>query len=415
MTTAVTRTAKRLRAKTLIALACVLVAAGAAFAASSTRKPDFKIVTSPSSKTVNRGQVAKYNVTIKRLNGFKGQMSLSTSRLPAGAKAIWKLSDGRTLPHPRSKAARVNLSVSVLPKGKYSAVLWITTASSTPLSTSNPVIKAVGGGKSHTKSVKLTVQSVTVVTNNGGGGGGGTVTGSGGTPTGTGTTVQPAPPAPTLTVAASPPQQNVLQGDVTSFTFDVSRSNFSDPVDMSVSGLPSGVHVDSWNPGSTVTGSSVTLNLSTDPGAATGTYNFTVTGTRSGGGVTDSAVATLVVQQTKSFDISGNLGSSLTPGASVPLDLTLNNPYNFDLKVTSLNVAIQEPATADGCTRADNYTAHQFGGSYPITLPPGSSTLSSLGISTADLPHIEMVETGTNQDVCKGAPLNFDYTGSAGK
>src|SRR5437762_3041080 len=120
MTSAITRTAKSVRGHSLLALLGVLaLAAGAAFAATASRKPDFKIVTSPTSRNVAPGALAKFNVTIKRLNGFKGTMSLSTSRLPTGAKAVWKLPDGRTLPHKKLTAAakkKSNPNISVLPK-----------------------------------------------------------------------------------------------------------------------------------------------------------------------------------------------------------------------------------------------------------------------------------------------------------
>src|SRR4051794_25930825 len=99
MTSVITRTAKSLRSKTFLALLGVLaLAVGAAYAA--TRKPDFKIVTTPTSRVITPGSTAKYTVSIKRLNGFKATaMNLSISGLPSGAKASWKTTDGRTLGH----------------------------------------------------------------------------------------------------------------------------------------------------------------------------------------------------------------------------------------------------------------------------------------------------------------------------
>jgi hypothetical protein len=46
---------------------------------------------------------------------------------------------------------------------------------------------------------------------------------------------------------------------------------------------------------------------------------------------------------------------------------------------------------------------------------PGNSTrsLSALGVASANWLRITMIETHTNQDACKGAPLTITYTGSA--
>ncbi|MFL5913360.1 MAG: hypothetical protein ACJ768_22680 [Gaiellaceae bacterium] len=431
MTTVITRTAKSVRSHTLLALLGVFaLAAGAAFAAKATKKPDFKIVTSPDSRVITPGAVAKYTVTIKRSNGFKATaMNLSISGLPSGAKATWKTTDGRTLGHPLVKAAakkkKPNLSVSVLPKSKSATVLTITTAAG-KVGTSNPTIKASGGGKSHTKSVKLTTQNPPApgVTGQqqgdtqGTGTGTGTGTGSGGG--GGGGTTNPPPATPSLAVSATPASQNLLQGDVTDYTIDISRSNFTGGVDMSVSGLPAGV-TPTWPGGQNgVTGNTVTLELAADSGAPVTTQDFTVTGARSSDpSLTDSGIATVNVQQTHPFDISGNLAPALTPGASVPLDLTLNNTYNFNLKVTALSVSIDGPNTSNGpsCPISGNYTAGQVNSTLlPITVPPGSHTLSSLGIASADMPHISMInDLNNSQDACKSAGLNFTYSGSAGK
>jgi len=46
-------------------------------------------------------------------------------------------------------------------------------------------------------------------------------------------------------------------------------------------------------------------------------------------------------------------------------------------------------------------------------LPPGTKTLSQLGYTGAQLPSIRMLDRPLNQDGCRGATLNFTYSGSA--
>src|SRR5919108_122270 len=80
---------------TLLGVLTVLaLSAYAVYAAGG--KADFSIAASPSSQTVSQGQAATYTVTLSRLNGFTGSVSLSASNLPSGATASWSLSDGTT-------------------------------------------------------------------------------------------------------------------------------------------------------------------------------------------------------------------------------------------------------------------------------------------------------------------------------
>ena len=95
-----------------------------------------------------------------------------------------------------------------------------------------------------------------------------------------------------LTLASA--TRSAKQGAAASFAVGISRTSFKDSVAMSVSGLPAGAKA-VFNPSST-TGTSSTLTVTTaktSPITPTGTYPLTVTG--SGGGMTRSVRANLVV------------------------------------------------------------------------------------------------------------------------
>ena len=72
-----------------LGLAMTGVLAGLGFGAyavfGASGSPDFSITRTPAAQTVNRGQTATHIVTVKRLNGFNGSVTLKASRLPSGA------------------------------------------------------------------------------------------------------------------------------------------------------------------------------------------------------------------------------------------------------------------------------------------------------------------------------------------
>ena len=97
---------------------------------------------------------------------------------------------------------------------------------------------------------------------------------------------------PGFSVAAAPPSQTVIQGGSADYSVSVSRTGgFSDPVTLSVTGVPAGTTAGfAPNPAD-----SSTLTLATSSTTPVGTYPLTITGTA--GATTDSASVTLVVSQ----------------------------------------------------------------------------------------------------------------------
>jgi hypothetical protein len=370
------KAAKSARRKLALALlgALIAFAAGALAVFAAGGKPDFSLAASPTTQTVTQGQSTTYSVTITRDNGLAEAIVLSASGLPSGAAASWKLSDGT--------------SSNVIPPSQNGATLTVQTAASTPAATSSVTITAVAGKLTRTAGVSLLVQSAA---------------------------------EPNFSLSTSPATRTLLQGDETSYTVNVVRTGgFNGAVSLSVGALPKGVTA-SWSPGSTVgaSSSSATLIIATEKNTQAGTYSLAVTGTAAVGAssASRSTAPTLVVDKTKTFEISGDLATHLYPGASAPLNLTLTNPYNFDLRIGSISVSLEEATSRPGCSGSQNFEVTQMPASaYPVTLPSGlTRTLTQLGVSDASKPRVRMINQPWNQEACRQAGITLQYSGSAGK
>ncbi|MFE4198681.1 hypothetical protein ACFRJ9_22765 [Paenarthrobacter sp. NPDC056912] len=225
-----------------------------------------------------------------------------------------------------------------------------------------------------------------------------------------------------ISVKLSPSSRSTDQGQSAAFSLTASSlGGFAGPVTFSISGLPAGTTA-AWSPSSVVlsSGSSakVTLTISTSPTTPAGKSDFSVTG--SSGSVQSSAEkGQLHVQEVKrSFAISGSLTGPLSPGVSQPLDLQISNPEGKSLAVTNLSVSIAQvvrtaAAVAAGlpCSGAD-YSISQHSGNYPITVPPGASSLSTLGVPQTGWPRVTMLDTLQLQDGCKGATIELTFSGT---
>lgn len=113
------------------------------------------------------------------------------------------------------------------------------------------------------------------------------------------------------------------------------------------------------------------------------------------------------------FSVSGNLTGLLAPGLSGTLLLTVTNPNNVPIFVTSLTVAVNANSTKPGCNGPANLQIQQSSASVatPLTVPAsGHVTLPSGGVTA---PQVLMKNLPTNQDACKGATFTFTYGGSA--
>ncbi|RAX44614.1 hypothetical protein DQ354_14630 [Arthrobacter sp. AQ5-06] len=355
----------------LIGLLVMLVPAGALFAASQSVKPGITLQVSPASQSIERAKTGSYVVTATSTGGFSGAVALSVSGLPAGASAAFSPS-----------------SITLSAGSTATATMTVSTAQSTPTGTYSLGIKGVSGKVSGTVSASLTVNY---------------------------------PLSSSFSMTATPASVTVPPGSTGVYSIQLSRNNFAGPVNLSVmGGLPSGsTTAFAPNP---ATGNTSTLQITTASNAPNGTYTLYLVGSGpDANGKTQYAYASvqLVIDSTlRNFTLSGNLTGQLAPGTSLALDLGISNPNQKTLAVTNLSVSIKSVTrTADAiarnlqCGTAD-YTVTQYSGPYPLEVPPGSTSLSGLGIPVNQQPQFRMLNTPANQDGCKGATLQLVYSGS---
>jgi hypothetical protein len=118
------------------------------------------------------------------------------------------------------------------------------------------------------------------------------------------------------------------------------------------------------------------------------------------------------------FTIGGNALQLLYPGtAPQQLNLTINNPNPVSINVNSLTATVSGISggsnTPNPCTSGDFNIVQINPAALPFTAPPGTSTLSADGVTTANQPTLQMIDQPWNQNGCKGATLTLSYSGSA--
>ena len=361
----------------LTGLLVMLVPAGALFATSQNTKPGITLQVSPASQSIERAKTASYVVTATSTGGFSGAVLLSASGLPGGSSAVFSPS-----------------SVTLGAGTTATATMTVSTSQSTAIGTHSLGIKGVGSKVSGAVSAGLTVNYSI---------------------------------SSSFSMNATPASVTVPPGSIGLYSIQLSRNNFTGPVNLNVAGgLPSGsTAAFAPNP---ATGNSSTLQITTPPNASDGIYSLNLVGSGPDANrTTQNAYASvrLVIDSTqKSFVLSGNLAGQLAPGTSLPLDLGITNPNKKALALTNLSVSIKSVTrTADAiarnlqCSTAD-YVVTQYTGPYPLTVPlsstslSGSTSLSDLGITSTQWPQFKMLDTPANQDGCKGATLQLAYSGS---
>jgi hypothetical protein len=114
------------------------------------------------------------------------------------------------------------------------------------------------------------------------------------------------------------------------------------------------------------------------------------------------------------FFISAREGALLPlyPGAPPQaIPLTLTNPADFAIFVTSVTVAVSSSPL--GCDSATNlrFAQSDVSGAAPVKVPPhGSVTLPTQGRSA---PSIQLLDLPVNQDACQNAQFPLNLTGTS--
>ena len=119
-------------------------------------------------------------------------------------------------------------------------------------------------------------------------------------------------------------------------------------------------------------------------------------------------------QQKRTFTISGDFATELSPGVSTPLNLTFDNPNQQALQIDKLLVSVG--STSSAACHPNNFATTAYSGTYPITIPTGTSTLSDAASDSSKWPRAAMVNKPTvNQNACKGVRLGLSYSATASK
>jgi hypothetical protein len=127
--------------------------------------------------------------------------------------------------------------------------------------------------------------------------------------------------------------------------------------------------------------------------------------------------ALLIRLATESVTIGGNAGAAIWPGAAVPVDVTVDNGYDFPVSVTNLRVqvlTVHAPHADNNhpCTVADFVVDQASPG---LEIPVGAratSSLSTLHVPAQTWPRIHLLQHSANRDGCQGATLTFGYAAS---
>jgi hypothetical protein len=203
--------------------------------------PDFSVSATPGSQTVVQGNGTTYTASIAALNGFSGDVTLSTSGLPSGASA--------------------SFSANPVSGGSGASTMTVSTLASTPAGTYTVTVTGTSGSLVHSTTVTLVVQAATAPAN--------------------------------FTLSSVPTSRTVSARQSVDYVISVNPVNgFNSAVTFSVTGLPARTSA-SFSPASSTTGTTLTVKANPSAKPTTPT-TLTITGI--GGGLTRTVQVTLTIQ-----------------------------------------------------------------------------------------------------------------------
>lgn len=108
---------------------------------------------------------------------------------------------------------------------------------------------------------------------------------------------------------------------------------------------------------------------------------------------------------------------AVRPGATLPLDLTFDNPYDAAVRIEAATVTVTDvdaPRASDDlpCTPDDFVVRGLLPGAAVVIGPDAEATLGELGVDQHYWPAVGMRNRPVNQDGCKGAVLHLAYEAS---
>ncbi len=302
-------------------------------------QPSFTVY-GPTSVDIGQGGSANTYVAITPEYGFNGNVTFSVTGLPSGVTALWN-------PNPTSGSTSLSLNAS----------------NSTATGSSQITITGTSGGAAASTTATLTVH------------------------------------APSFTIY-SYSVVNIGQGSTgTSYVSINPAYGFNGNVNLSVSGLPSGVTA-SFSPNPTTNSSTLTFTASST--AAVGTKTVTLTGTS--GTLTATTTVTLGVYA-PSFTISGSTIASIGQGTTTPLYFYVSPQYGF---TGSVNFSVSGLPSGVTASFAPNPTTNTT----TMTLTAGST--AAIGQSTLTITGTSGSQTATTTTTLAVAAPTFTLDGCCG-
>lgn len=296
--------------------------------------PGFTVSLSSTSLSVEQGGMGTVTATIARTGTFAGTVNLTTESVPTGITA--------------------SFSPAAITSGTTSTTLTVTAATTV---TPGPYTFTVRGQAAGVADQRTATVSMTV-------------------------TARPA-----IAIATAPASASVLQGGTGSFAATITRTNFTGPVTVAVTGAPAGVTT-------AVTAAGDVHTVAITVGAATAPGSYTLTSTATGAGVTTvSATFALTVSVPAASITLAAAPSALTvqagaSGLSTTITITRTN-FTGAVSLGVLSGAptgvttsiVSSPTTTNSMVVTFAAGAATVPGTYPIVLQ-GSGT----GVDNATVP-----------------------------
>ena len=380
----------------------------------SSATPDFTLTAAPAALTVAPGAGVQSVITLARTGGFAGNVTFTTSTLPAGVTATFTPN-----PAPANTSTLAFTTTSATPAGVYTIIVTGSATGQTARTVN--VVLTVSASPSVTISLSSTSATVAAgastattltLTRNAGLTGDLTVAVDGTLPTGVTVAFAPASPvagttttatistttavvagvytinlratgtggvtttaaftltvtvAQGFTVAFTSSVASIAVGGTGTLTANITRTGgFTGTVNLAVSGLPGGITV-TPNP-IAATGASATVNLSVAAGTAAGTYNGTLTGTATGLAGTSTPFSVTV---TGSGGGGGNIQWVFCDATRIPLFFAFRDG----------STGAWTRVTPSGGTFS--FTVNQAVGGVAYVLPNSSGFATSVFLQTA--------------------------------
>jgi hypothetical protein len=113
------------------------------------------------------------------------------------------------------------------------------------------------------------------------------------------------------------------------------------------------------------------------------------------------------------FTITGDAPGALYPGAAAQaIAVTVHNPNNAPIQVTSVTAALASSGLPSGCQGGwFQIVQSSVSTATPVQVPANGSV--TLPAQAASAPTIAMIDSGTVQNACEDAHITITYTGSA--